>query len=198
MYIVLVLLLAIVMMNEHELFEQIKSNNRNALSQFYAQQKDSFISWARTRFDVDDDTITDVYQDSIVTLYHNIVQGKITAFDVSPGAYLFGIARNLMLKKVQSNKRLVLVEDTTDYMEGTLDYNIYDRIDEEHKKYELRQAIAKLKDSCQQILKMYYFQKFSTESIMNRLNYSNTNVVKSRKNQCMKTLKSILLVSKSK
>jgi len=100
-----------ILMAKNSFIEQVKANDRMALANFYNKEKTGFINWARSRFDCDADTIIDVYQDSIVTLYHNIVQNKITSFDISPGAYLFGIARNLMLKKSATNKKTVLMDD---------------------------------------------------------------------------------------
>jgi len=46
---------------------------------------------------------------------------------------------------------------------------------------------------CKEIVYMFYYHKFSLESISERIGYSSTDAVKTRKNQCMKKLKLLLL-----
>lgn len=175
-----------------QFIESIKNNDRKAIALFYGSQKESFVAWARSRFDCDLDTIIDVYQDAIVTLYHNVLKGKITEFTHTPEAYLFGMTKNLMYKRTEKNRRLVLKEDVTEDFDDILDYNIYQRIDSEHKAKQLTIAFSQLQENCTKLLKMFYYQRFSTEAIMHRMEYSSVDVVKSRKNQCMKQLKKIM------
>jgi len=169
----------------------IKSDNRQALEIFYNEQKENFINWGKPRFDCDLDTLVDVYQDAIVTLYFNIKENKIQNFETTANAYLFGIARNLMLKKSIRSKKTELIEESSPHLEN-LDYNPYDRIDSDHLSYQLEAAFKQLKDKCREIIYLYYYNRFSLESIANKLKYTNTDVVKSRKNQCMKALRKIL------
>ena len=178
--------------SNNQFIESVKQNDRHALTVFYNTQKQSFMSWAKNRFGSDTDTIVDVYQDAVVTLYHNILQGKIVEFTHTPEAYLFGIAKNLMYKRSAKDKRTVLVEDISEEINDNLDYEIYNRIDNEHRQSELAAALGKLQENCSKLLTLFYYQKYSTEAIMHRLQYSSVNVVKSRKNQCMKQLKKIM------
>lgn len=176
-----------------QFIKSVKQNDRKALTVFYNAQKQTFTSWAKKRFSCDTDTIVDVYQDAVVTLYHNVLQDKIVGFTHTPEAYLFGIAKNLMYKRSEKDKRTVLVEDISEEINDKLDYEIYDRIDNEHRRTELATAFRQLKENCSKLLTLFYYQKYSTDAIMHHLQYSSVDVVKSRKNQCMKQLKKILL-----
>ncbi len=175
-----------------QFIESVKQNDRKALTVFYNAQKESFVAWAKKRFSCDMDTIVDVYQDAVVTLYHNVLQDKIVAFTHTPEAYLFGIAKNLMYKRSEKDRRTVLVEDISDGITDKLDYEIYDRIDNEHRRSELAAALRQLQENCSKLLTLFYYRKYSTEAIMHHLHYSSVDVVKSRKNQCMKQLKKIM------
>ncbi len=176
----------------HSFIEEIKSDHKGTLEKFYNEQKSGFMSWARSRFDCDQDTIVDVFQDAIVTLYHNIKEGKITGFETTPGAYLFGIARNLMLKRNLKDRRTTLTDDMSRETGEQLDYNIFDRIEDDHRRHLIAEGFRKLKDSCRDILTLFYYHNYSMESIMNRLEYGSVDTVKSRKNQCMNKLKQII------
>lgn len=169
----------------------MRSNDRAGLEVFYNENKTGFINWAQSRFDCDQDTLVDTYQDAIVTLFFNIKEGKIESFDSTAEAYLFGIARNLLLKKNIKSKREPSVDDFS-FIPQELDYDIYNRMDSDHNKYQLEEAFKKLKEKCRNIIYFYYYHRFSLDAIAHRLGYGNTDVVKSRKNQCMKNLKAIL------
>ncbi len=169
----------------------VKSNNRQKLKEFYLINKDKFTSWASKRYEVDKDTIIDVYQDAIVTLYQNIMEDKVTSFTIAPGAYLFGIAKNILNKRSLRSKKMKLTDDINTEGAALLDYEIYDKIENEHRAQLLQNALRKLKDNCREILTLFYYERNSIESIMHKMNYGSTQVVKTRKNQCMKTLREI-------
>lgn len=169
----------------------VKSDDKRALESFYNDQKKVFIKWGSSRFDCDSDTLIDVYQDAIVLLYFNIKEDKILSFETTAEAYLFGIARNLLLKRSIRAKKIQLVDEIPPDLER-LDYSIYDRMESDHINHQLETAFKKLKGKCKEIIYLYYYNRFSLESIAQRLNYTNSDVVKSRKNQCMKSLRKIL------
>jgi len=176
-----------------DFIELVKSDNRIALEQFYLDQKSTFLRWANSHFDVDEDTIIDVYQDAIVTLYFNVNEGKIEDFRSSVEAYLFGIARNLLIKQTIKNQKVELIESNTDFDDRNLDYNIYERIDADHFNFELKSAFDKMQAKCREIIMLYYYNKFTLDSIAKKLKYNNSDTVKARKNQCMKKLKELMI-----
>ena len=178
-----------------DFIELVKSNDRKRLGEFYILNKDKFIGWARKRFDVDEDTIVDVYQDAMVTLYQNIMDKKVTEFSVAPAAYLFGIGKNIMLKRNLKSNRVKLTDDISTEGTQALDYEIYDKIEDDHRSQLLKDALYKLKGNCREILRLFYYERNSIESIMLKMNYGSVQVVKTRKNQCMNKLKEIFAQS---
>lgn len=175
-----------------DLVSSFKRDEKQALEGFYNAQKENFIKWASHRFDTDRDNLLDVYQDAVIVLYTNALDGKLDDVQSSPEAYLFGIARNLLLKKTEKGKRVDYQEEINEEQINNLDLSLYRKFDEDHNKKILAEAFEKLKEGCKQILTMYYFNKFRMDVIKDRLGYDNTDVVKSRKHQCMKSLQKIM------
>ncbi|MCB0839730.1 MAG: sigma-70 family RNA polymerase sigma factor, partial [Bacteroidetes bacterium] len=66
------------------------------------------------------------------------------------------------------------------------------RLELTEKEKVMKMAIKSLGDTCRDILTLYYYHRFTTESVMNRLGYKSTDVVKSQKVRCMKSLKKII------
>ena len=54
----------------------------------------------------------------------------------------------------------------------------------------LIRLLRHLGEPCHSILKLFYFDSFSMESIANRLGYKNEHVAKAQKRRCIKELKS--------
>ena len=139
------------------------------------------MDWARRRFDADDDTLQDVFQDAVIALYNRVISGNTEEIDASPQAYLFGIAKNLLLKRSVKMKKVVLAEEVTDYMDSKREQSLLDHYDQEHDRQRLKDALAQLNESCSKIIRLFYYHRYSMEAIAHEFGYDNTDVVKSRK-----------------
>jgi len=183
-------------------FQELKTafttNHQKSLGEFYDSQRSNFLSWARSRFDADVDTLLDVYQDAIIVLYNRVIEGRVDDIASSPNAYLFGIARNLLLKRTIQMKRTTSTENILEFIPDKGETDLYDNFEKEHKKVIISEGLNKLDASCRKILELFYFRRYKLDAIREHLNYENTDVVKSRKYQCMKKLKSFIEESKVK
>ena len=160
-----------------DLITAIKEDNRSALAHLYNKQREHFLKWAGRRFDCDQDTLLDAFQDAIVALYFNVKEGNIEKLESSPEAYLFGIAKNILLKKVTKERRVVLSDNFKDEWFGELDLNLYQRIEQDHRKAMIKEAFLQLKDSCRKILQLFYFDRYSIEAIQTSLGYGSEGTV---------------------
>lgn len=174
-----------------ELKQLFRVDHDSTLATFYNENRAGFLAWAKRRYSVDEATLLDVYQDSIIVLYNMVLENKIENQNIKPQAYLFGIARNLALKKMNqvTHKSLDHVHDvksdiTDDYMRSF--------IEKTHTNKVLSDAIDQLKGNCKEILELFYYRQYKLDAICTALNLSNTDVVKSRKYQCLKKLKKII------
>jgi len=167
--------------------------NRNVfVSKLYEEQRQPFINWARSKFSMEDDEILDVYQDSIIVLYNRLKKGDLELIKDSLQAYLFGICKNLMLKKTAKNKKIQLSENMNDYLIKSFDLELYHKMDMDHQKSIVSSGLSQLKDNCRRIIYLFYYHRFSLESIKDEMDYSSVDVAKSRKNQCLNKLRELL------
>ncbi len=183
-------------------FKQLKiaftTDHEKSLTQFYDRQKSKFLAWGNSRFNTDNDTLLDVYQDAIIVLYNRVIEGRVEGISSTPEAYLFGVARNLLLKRAIQMKKISTSENVFQFIPDEGETNLYDNYNQEHDKMIVKDGLDKLDESCRKILELFYYRRYKLDAIKEHLSYENTDVVKSRKYQCMKKLKAIITASKIK
>src|SRR4051794_41115573 len=92
--------------SDQQLIESLKQGNADALQQFYSAHRREFISWVQKAFGYPPEEATDIYQDSIIVVYENILSEKITSLNASLKTYLFSIGKNKLLRKIDKDKKL--------------------------------------------------------------------------------------------
>lgn len=177
------------MNKENRLIEQIQSGDQKAIERIYTQFKAEFLVYS-SRFSVSDEDALDIYQDSIIALYENILSGKLTSFTSSLKTYLFAIGK---YKIYNSLKVKVIIEDIDDY-----EFLLKEESDDEFLLREknvkkLQQAYQTLGDKCQKVVKLFYYENLTIEEIKDRLGYASKDVVKSQKSRCIKQIRELLL-----
>lgn len=177
------------MNKESSLIEQIQSGDQKAIERIYTRFKAEFLVYA-SRFSINDEDAVDIYQDSVVTLYENILSGKLTSLTSSVKTYLFAIG------KYKIYNSLKVKATTADF--GDYELLLEEESDEEfllrEKNIEnLQQAYRQLGTKCQEVVKLFYYENLSIEEIKDRLDYRSKDVVKSQKSRCIKQIKEILL-----
>lgn len=129
----------------------------------------------------------DVLQEGIAVFYSNAVSEEFL-LKGSPKSYLFGICKNLWLKKLNRKSRLPL--DTLE------DYNVSDEVEDRHEDGQIAlisEMMKELSMECQKLLTMFYFDKKSMMEIASLLAYKEGSVAKSKKYKCLQSLKSKVL-----
>lgn len=172
------------------ILDRLKQEDSQVLASLYKTNRTPFLKFAN-KYNLNEDDLLDIYQDSILAFYDNVRFGKLTQLDCSIKTYIFSIGKFMIFKKL---KALSKVDDTpidfkrleTYYHEATSE-TISD-IDLKH----FNAGFKKLGSQCQELLKLFYYQGLSLTDIQNELNYDNYNVVKSQKSRCLKHLKSLV------
>jgi len=122
----------------------------------------------------------------VIAFYNNIKREKLVKLEYALKTYLFAIGKNLAHKRLEKNK-----------YQSYIDISGFEiRFEDEHfekqqEKEIIGQMIQKLGDNCKNIIKLFYFQRYSLESIAMELQYKDKNVVKVTKNRCIKELKKL-------
>ena len=136
-----------------------------------------------------EEEIKDVYQQATVVFYENLVDGKLDQLSSSLKTYLFGIGKNLLLKRI--NKKEIEHRHLDRVKEHWLFHGI-DIPDNSQVVQRVRNELIEMKEPCHSILEMFYIENLSLEVITQRLEYRSSDVVKTQKSRCVKNLRTKL------
>src|SRR5690606_4660402 len=126
-----------------------------------------------------------VYQDSIIILYENIIQGKLNQMKSSIKTYLYAIGKYKIFAHLKVEAQHEQLQG--DELLGEMNFFEIDTAEERLKL--LQQAYLQFGPKCQAVLKLFYNVGLKLEDINNRLAYASKNTVKSQKSRCLKQLK---------
>ncbi|OUS01394.1 hypothetical protein A9Q86_06305 [Flavobacteriales bacterium 33_180_T64] len=179
-------------MTDATVIEALKNRDQKTLKYIYEDNRLAFISFAK-KYPIVEDDILDIYQDAIIALRENAINGKIDNLKSELKTYLFSIGKYMIYDKLKQQKRMHLVEDNSSFIENedTFTFSINnDELTSEQKQ--LQVAFKTLGQKCKDVLTLFYYRGFDLEDIMNALNYTNKDVVKSQKSRCVKSLKRMI------
>jgi RNA polymerase sigma factor (sigma-70 family) len=127
--------------------------------------------------------IDDVVQDTVRAVWQQMRSGSYQVRDVPLDAYLSGIVRNKWLKTLQ--KRAITAP--TDLTES-----LTDELPPDYQRFsDLAEALARLGQACQELLRMVYWEGYKMEEIALKLGIT-MEATKVRKYRCMLRLGEIL------
>lgn len=171
------------------------------LNRFLECERLKVCSYLRNAYSLSDDDIDDIYQESSLVLYRNIVNGKLTALSCALSTYFFKVCINQALAFVAKQKKKVpLISDNIDVEEGVF---LDDKLDElyllatEDNTEEYRtladrivdEIVQSLPETCKNIFEGYYWQNLTTKVIADMFGYANANTVKAQKYKCVDKFK---------
>ena len=99
--------IAIPISNELDSF---KNGGQAYLKVFYNKYRDEFTHWAIKHYSIDDDIAAETYQQTMITLYYNVQENKLTTLKSSLKTYLFAIGKNLLREHYKSANRIENLE----------------------------------------------------------------------------------------
>ncbi len=172
-----------------DLQTRLRNDDKKAFEEVYLSYKDAFVSYG-LQFNLDREDLIDVYQDSVIAMYQNFTQKQTQLEASSLKTYLFSIGKHKIYDRLKERKQFVgavVVED--DFEEIAVEEMI---LSEEQKQ--LRRFFGHLGESCQHILKLFYYRGLSIKEIVAQTHYKDENTVKSHKSRCLKKL--IMLIKK--
>jgi len=176
--------------NEQEIFGRLKAGDESAVIAIYDNYRREFIQWCSNNYSTDDDVAADLFQDSVVALYYNIRNQRLNELSSSLKTYLFAIGKNLALKKLKREARMIVDDDVLEFNSSVFTEDI---LENSEKKKVVSELLNELGEPCRSILKLFYFDRFAMDAIATRLGYKNEHVVKSQKLRCFNHLKKMVL-----
>lgn len=172
----------------------IPENREQFLKDLYQKFREEFFAWSSREFSGTKSEAADVFQDAVIIFYQNIISGKVQHLEVTVKTYLFGIGKKLWLKKLNQEKNRERLKLEKRYKLSYLPPHNYSYQNEKHPQKDLIEVtIKKLGDTCQKIITLFYYYKYSVDAIKEELNLASAVSVRNRKRQCMLQLKKLIM-----
>lgn len=173
--------------------QALKNGNSEALKTVYLKHRAAFIGFAK-KYPLDEATVTDIYQDAIIALRENAINGKLDNLKSEIKTYLFSIGKYMIYKALKQKQKVYLVDENTEFdsLKKDKDFRVdlVESLTAEQQK--LQTSFKTLGQKCREILTLFYYRGFTIDEITNELNYTNKDVAKSQKSRCLKSLKTLI------
>lgn len=172
---------------DQHIIAEIRAGKNGCIEKLYSRYRNEFLLWGRRNFALSDDQLKDVFQDLVIDFHANVVSGKLTELSSSLKTYLFQLGKNKLINLVNREKRITYGFDP-ELIKGQEQRDYMNEEDRLYKLEQVKAAIEKLPEDCQQVLKLYYFNEYDMTSIAREMGYKNADTAKSKKSLCMKKL----------
>ena len=178
-----------------EWIEGVRNGDQSLIDQFYFNYRADFLQWAEAKYKLGEDDLADIYQNAVIALYENVVTGKLENLQSNLKTYLYGIAKNLILKSFRRSKM------ESNHQEAITEHWVTQFLTDDSHLESMRECVKKLmyqmEEPCKTILELFYYQNHSIEMIAQAMKYQSKDVAKTQKSRCLKTLKNNILKSES-
>lgn len=172
--------------SDRQIIDGIKLGN-DAILKYWYNRDYSYISSYILKNNGTLDDAKELFQDAFMVVYQKIVDDTFK-LNASIKTFLYAVARNLWLKKLRDNSKLLDVTDDINEVQMADITPEYDwETDEQEQK--IIEQLNKLGANCQKILKFYYFDKKRLREITKLLSYKDEKSAKNAKYKCMQQLR---------
>jgi hypothetical protein len=120
--------------------ELIHTDENKALKLLYKSHRDDITRWLKSHYKMDENIGIDIFQQSVIILYDNVISGKLTNMSCDVKSYLFSICKNNAQKYMWNQK----LQKKTKKQSKALQIDI--------KKTELTEKLNMLKDYEKELL----------------------------------------------
>lgn len=172
--------------------EELKQGSELLFKRIYEDNRDKFLNFAK-KYNLSQDDNIDIYQDTYIIFYNNVMQGKVQEFTSSISTYLFSIGKYLIFDKMKKNNKTInpdfdlsIVREKGELVDPELEM---EREELTTEQVLLKKHFVTLGKKCQELLTLFYYRGYTIKDIINAGDYTSENVVKSAKSRCMKTLR---------
>ena len=175
-------------------------HTQRELNKFAAEQWEKTLAFLQGHFSLSRTDCEDVFQESFIILYQNIIDGKLDNITSSLSTYFNAICRNKAYELLRSGgKELNIIDE---YPSSTRDEYEDERIDrllaleddtelvELRKEALVREIVKELPEPCDKILWGCYRDGFSMQTMAHMFGYKSEGSVKVTKHRCVDKFKS--------
>ena len=168
-----------------DLTQALKSGQMKPLGNLYEMHRQEFLVFIK-KYSLTNSEEIDIYQDSILALYENVVRDKVTKYNASIKTYLFSIGKYKALNVLKQRAKTVDFNQSHDSQELIYDHrNLF----EEKEPSVVNKALGALGKICRELLVMSYYQGMKNEILLSKFAYKNDQTLRANKSRCLKKLR---------
>lgn len=174
------------------ILNKIRQNDPVFIARTYNNLRSEFVAYSRRKYNLDEETILDLYHESFYILYKKVRHHQLTELTCSLKTYLFSIGSNLILNELRRRKKLT--PDIENHLTSIISENLNIEFEEEQTKRIsiLKHSLEILSETCKKIIELFYWQKLSlTEILFKMTDYNTINALKTQKYKCMRKLEKL-------
>lgn len=164
--------------------------NEKVIIRHYDDLRAAFISYFRKKYNIDTETISDIYQEAYYIVFKKVKHNQLAALSCTLKTYVYSIGSNLLLNELRRKK--LLTDNLGKLLESeiSLDKNVMEEEEDYIKKTSIiNDAINNLTDICKSIIKMFYWKKMKLSDILFKLpGNQSIDALKMQKYRCMQRL----------
>lgn len=134
------------------------------------------------------DDALDIFQEALIILCKKVWQGNFHLTS-KLDSYIYGICYNLWRDHLKASKDDLHKEMTEEF---ALDDELELLLEKEKKIAAIEGVLTKIGAACQQLLKLFYFEKRKVKEIVEIAGYSSENTVKVQKYKCIERAKKMI------
>lgn len=179
-------------MDSHSLIERIRSKDSElGLKEVYNKYRNEFVLWAVRHHSCTMEEAKDVFQQTMIIFYENIIYQKVTDIKTQVKTYIFGIGKNKIHELVRNKTKQGSQFKDQLYVSSEYYYQQADDSYEDQLQV-VETCLDQLGDPCRRILAQYYYDKKTMLQISESLGYKNSETVKNLKYKCLQRLRQIV------
>ena len=169
--------------SQDEIILGIKSNEPKVLKWLYQSQYPKIEKYVVAN-NGDEDQAKDIFQEAFISVWNNVRSDKfIPENGTAVTGYLYQIAKNKWLDYLRSSKH-----QKTTHLETKPDRSEEEESTSESLQNHLAAEFKKLGENCREILKRFYFQKQTMETIAKAFQWTEA-TARNNKYRCIQRLK---------
>jgi len=155
----------------------------------YKEYRTGFTEWICSTQKIQYEEALEIYQQTILVFYENIVNGRLRELKSNIRTYLFAIGKNKVKEYRRHNRRNT---EISEYEAESLTENKEENARKERMISVSNNCIELLGDPCKKLLILYYYHKRSMKEISAEMGYKNENTTKNQKYKCLEKLRSLI------
>ena len=176
-------------MTKEPTIDELLTKTNETFETLYVAYRDDFVRYSK-KFSIKEDIAVDIYQETFISFYQNLLSGKLTQLTSSIKTYIFGIGKFKIYEHLRVDSKLKIIDEPL-RSDITEDLDLDSQVLNEREQL-VKKQFKKLGQQCQEILELFYLQGRSISEIQVFKEYESTDVVKSLKWRCLKKLKQLV------